>query len=143
MLGVREPQHYGRASLDDINKRLVTQAKKAGFVLETLQSNAEHALIDRVQAAYNTDTQFIIINPAGFTHTSVALRDALSAVAIPFIEIHISNIYGREPFRQHSYFSDIALGVISGLGPQGYELALQAAMTHLDQANSDGAKGTV
>jgi len=127
MLGIREPQHYGSMKLKEIDKGLATQAKKAGFILETLQSNAEHTLIDRIHAAHNSDVKFILINPAGFTHTSVALRDALSAVAIPFIEIHLSNIHGREPFRQTSYFSDIALGVISGLGPQGYELALQAA----------------
>ncbi|NOZ51596.1 MAG: type II 3-dehydroquinate dehydratase [Gammaproteobacteria bacterium] len=136
MLGVREPQHYGHTSLSKINKDLAVQAKQVGLTLETLQSNAEHTLIERIQATHDSDIQFIIINPAGFTHTSVALRDALSAVTIPFIEIHLSNIHRRETFRQHSYFSDIAVGVISGLGPQGYGLALQAATAYINQADT-------
>lgn len=133
MLGTREPGHYGRDSLQDINNRLTAIAKQAGLGLASFQSNAEHELIDRIHGASNDDVQFIIINPAAFTHTSVALRDALLAMAIPFIEVHLSNLHAREEFRQHSFFSDIAIGVISGLGAQGYELALQAAITHMQQ----------
>ena len=127
LLGQRETQHYGRDTLEAINARLVTQGRAAGFTVETFQSNAEAPLIERVHAAKSDETAYIIINPAAFTHTSVALRDALAAVAIPFIEVHLSNVHAREPFRQHSYFSDLAAGVISGLGALGYELALQAA----------------
>lgn len=127
LLGQRETQHYGGDTLAVINERLVTQGKAAGFTVETFQSNAEAPLIERIHAAKSDETAYIIINPAAFTHTSVALRDALAAVAIPFIEVHLSNVHAREPFRQHSYFSDLAAGVISGLGPMGYELALQAA----------------
>lgn len=127
LLGQRETQHYGRDTLEAINERLVAQGQAAGFTVETFQSNAEAPLIERVHAAKSDETAYIIINPAAFTHTSVALRDALAAVAIPFIEVHLSNVHAREPFRQHSYFSDLAAGVISGLGAQGYELALQAA----------------
>lgn len=127
LLGQRETQHYGRDTLEAIDARLVAQGQAAGFAVETFQSNAEAPLIERVHAAKNDETAYIIINPAAFTHTSVALRDALAAVQIPFIEVHLSNVHAREPFRQHSYFSDLAAGVISGLGAMGYELALQAA----------------
>ena len=131
LLGSREPSHYGKTTLDAINQELESQAQAAGHQLLSFQSNAEHDLIERVQSAGREGVAFIIINPAGYTHTSVALRDALLAVNIPFIEVHLSNIYSREPFRQHSYFSDAAMGVICGLGAQGYELALQAALRHL------------
>ena len=131
LLGGREPQHYGTTTLADIEARLKTQAKAAGHGLSFFQSNAEHALIDRVQQAARDGVAFILINPAGFTHTSVSLRDALAATGIPFIEVHLSNVHAREPFRQHSYFSDLAVGVISGLGAQGYELALAAALSRL------------
>ncbi len=131
LLGVREPDHYGRDTLDDINRRLETQAQAAGCELSTLQSNAEHVLVERVHACLTDGTDFILINPAAFTHTSVALRDALAAVKVPFIEVHLSNVHAREPFRQHSYFSDLAVGVICGLGAQGYELALAHALTRL------------
>ncbi|MBI3898171.1 MAG: type II 3-dehydroquinate dehydratase [Gammaproteobacteria bacterium] len=131
LLGTREPQHYGTATLDQIGKRLTEQAKTAGHQLQCFQSNAEHALIDRVHQAATDGVMFIILNPAAYTHTSVALRDALAATRIPFIEVHLSNVYAREPFRRHSYFSDLAVGVISGLGAQGYELALAAAIERI------------
>lgn len=127
LLGTREPGIYGRETLADINKRLTAEARKAGARLETFQSNAEGALIDRIQAARGK-VDFIIINPAGYTHSSVALRDALAAVEIPYIEVHLSNVHAREPFRRHSYFSDQAVGVICGLGSRGYEYALQHAL---------------
>ncbi len=127
LLGTREPEHYGSTTLGDIINDMQAQAKALGHMLDHLQSNQEHALIERIHAAQNDGTDFIIINPAAFTHTSVALRDALSGVNIPFIELHLSNVHAREDFRKHSYFSDIALGVISGLGAQGYQLALLAA----------------
>ena len=133
LLGSREPAHYGKTTLDAINQHLTALATAAGHHLTSFQSNAEHDLIDRIHAAGPEGVAFIIINPAGYTHTSVALRDALLAVKIPFIEVHLSNIYSREAFRRHSYFSDAAMGVISGLGAQGYELALQAALRHLTQ----------
>lgn len=126
LLGTREPELYGATTLADIEDRLRALAGEMGHSFAALQSNAEAELVDRVQAAAG-NTDFIIINPGAFTHTSVALRDALLGVAIPFIEIHISNIHAREEFRRQSYFSDVAAGVIAGLGPQGYELALQAA----------------
>lgn len=132
LLGTREPEHYGLTSLDDIDKELTLLAKKAGHELASFQSNAEHELVDRIHQAATDGVAFIIINPAAFTHTSVALRDALAGVAIPFIEIHLSNIFAREDFRQQSYFSDLAVGVISGLGAQGYELALEAAISKLN-----------
>lgn len=132
LLGTREPEHYGKTALDDINQNLAKQANKAGHALESYQSNAEHELVDRIHQAAADGVAFIIINPAAFTHTSVAIRDALAGVSIPFIEVHLSNIYAREDFRHQSYFSDIAVGVISGLGAQGYELALGAAMKSLD-----------
>lgn len=131
LLGTREPRHYGATSLAIIEERLGILAAETSHSIAFLQSNAEHELINRIHEAGNDGTRFILFNPAGLTHTSVALRDALSAVGLPFIEIHLSNIHGREPFRRHSYFSDIALGVISGLGAIGYELALAAAISHL------------
>jgi 3-dehydroquinate dehydratase-2 len=131
LLGSREPGIYGRTTLADIHMAMEARARADGVQIESFQSNSEGGLIDRVQAARAEGIEFIIINPAGYTHTSVALRDALAAVAIPFIEVHLSNIFARESFRQHSYFSDLAIGVISGLGAQGYELALEAALTHI------------
>lgn len=131
LLGTREPEHYGRDTLEAIQARLTAMSDAAGHTLHWFQSNAEHALVERVHDAAREGVEFILINPAAFTHTSVALRDALTGVAIPFIEVHLSNVYAREPFRQHSYFSDRAVGVITGLGPQGYELALQAALRQL------------
>ena len=128
LLGRREPSIYGHTTLEDINRNLVAKAQAASVVLDTFQSNAEHELIDRVQEAMNDGTGFIIINPAALTHTSIALRDALAATNLPFVEIHLSNIYAREHFRHTSYFSDIAVGVISGLGSAGFELALQFAL---------------
>lgn len=136
LLGSREPEHYGRIRLQDIDQRLSQTTHTAGHELASLQSNAEHILVERVQQAADDGTAFIIINPAAFTHTSVALRDALAAVTLPFIEVHLSNVYAREAFRRQSYFSDLAVGVISGLGAQSYELALQAALRHID-SNSD------
>lgn len=129
LLGVREPEIYGGVTLQDINRNLSRLAEDAGVKLDFFQSNAESALIDRVQQTMNDGTDFIIINPAAYTHTSIALRDALAAVKLPFIEVHLSNIYSRESFRQKSYFSDLAIGIISGLGAKGYELALEYAMT--------------
>ncbi len=131
LLGVREPGHYGAQSLETINAKLAALAGKSDASLLTFQSNSEHELIDHIHAAPHEGMDFIIFNPAGFTHTSVALRDALLAVKIPFIEVHLSNVHAREDFRKKSYFSDIAVGVISGLGPVGYELALQAALSYL------------
>ena len=128
LLGSREPALYGSHTLDEINTRLKQQAEQAGGTLECFQSNAEAELIGRIQQAKADHITFIIINAAAFTHTSIAIRDALAAVAIPFIEVHISNVYAREPFRQHSYLAAIAVGVISGLGHQGYELALEFAL---------------
>lgn len=133
LLGTREPDVYGAQTLEDINHALQQQAADAGHQLEYLQSNAEYQLIERIHAARSDETAFILINPAAFTHTSVALRDALLAVSIPFIEVHLSNVYKREPFRHHSYFSDIAVGVICGLGASGYRLALDAAIEHVNQ----------
>lgn len=134
MLGEREPEIYGHTTLNEINQQLQQQARDKGHHLLYVQSNAEYELVERVQDARHEGVNFILINPAAFTHTSVALRDALAAVAIPFIEIHLSNVHAREEFRQHSYFSDLAHGVICGLGPQGYELGLQAALRHLEQS---------
>ena len=133
LLGVREPGHYGADDLKSINARLLKQAEAAGHKLDTFQSNAEHELLNRIHLAREQSVSWIIINPAAFTHTSVAIRDALSGVAIPFIEVHLSNIHAREEFRQHSFFSDIASGVISGLGAQGYELALAAVIHRLSE----------
>ncbi len=133
LLGTREPDHYGADTLADIENRLYSLASSGSHQLESFQSNAEHDLVNKVQAAQSNNTDFIIINPAAYTHTSVALRDALSAVDVPFIEVHLSNVHARESFRHQSYFSDIAVGVICGLGSQGYELALQAAIQHTSQ----------
>jgi 3-dehydroquinate dehydratase-2 len=133
MLGSREPEVYGRVTLDEINNHLRTLAGKSGANLHCFQSNAEFELVGRIQQACADGTQFIIINPAAFTHTSVALRDALAAVAIPFIEVHLSNVFAREAFRKESFFSDLAIGVISGLGAAGYEFAVQFALNHKNQ----------
>lgn len=133
LLGSREPELYGAATLADIEARLVKQAHSAGHELSAFQSNGEPELIARIHQARTEGIAFILINPAAFTHTSVALRDALLATRIPFIEIHLSNVHAREQFRHHSYFSDIAVGVITGLGAQGYELALTAALAYLTQ----------
>lgn len=133
LLGSREPQTYGHTTLEQINEALLEQAKQNGHHLQTLQSNAEYELIERIQAAPSEGIDFIIFNPAAFTHTSIALRDALLATGVPFIEVHLSNIYQREAFRQRSYFSDIAAGVILGLGADGYRLALDAALNQLEQ----------
>jgi len=128
LLGTREPEIYGRETLEDINTRLSTSAKAADVDLQSFQSNHEGALVDRIQQAARDGVDFIIINPAAYTHTSVALRDALAAVRIPFIEVHLSNVHARESFRRNSYFSDLATGTIVGLGSQGYDLALAYAM---------------
>ena len=127
LLGEREPEHYGHDNLSQLEKRLQEHAKALGHTLTAFQSNHEGALVDRVQQAHRDDIAFVLLNPGGYTHTSVALRDALAAVKLPFIEVHVSNIYAREPFRHQSYFSDLAVGSISGLGAHGYELALLAA----------------
>lgn len=132
LLGTREPALYGRATLAEIDAELAGRAAAAGHALESFQSNAEHELVARVQAARDDGTAFILINPAAFTHTSVALRDALAAVAIPFIEVHLSNPHAREPFRRTSYFSDLAVGVVAGFGPLSYGLALTAAIGRLE-----------
>ena len=132
LLGSREPELYGSRNLADINQQLQQQAQDRGHHLLTMQSNAEYELVERIHDARHEGVNFIIFNPAAFTHTSVALRDALLAVEIPFIEVHLSNVHARESFRKHSYFSDVAQGVICGLGPQGYSLALTAALTHLE-----------
>ncbi len=131
LLGTREPDVYGATTLAQINQALVAQAQAAGHRLEFLQSNAEHLLIERIHAAQAEKVDCIIINPAAFTHTSVALRDALLAVNIPFFEVHLSNVHKREQFRHHSYFSDVAVGVICGLGANGYRYALDAAIEHI------------
>lgn len=131
LLGTREPEIYGSDTLESINQELTDTCIKAGHHLMALQSNAEYELIERIHDARSEAVNFIIINPAAFTHTSIALRDALAATKIPFIECHLSNVHAREPFRQHSYLSDIAEGVICGFGAQSYSLALQAALTHL------------
>ena len=128
LLGTREPEIYGSDTLSDINQRLTRQAKMANVEISMLQSNAEHDLVDSIQSSLADKVDFIIINPGAFTHTSIAIRDAFASVELPFIEIHLSNVHARETFRQHSYLSDIAQGVITGLGPQGYELAMQAAL---------------
>jgi 3-dehydroquinate dehydratase-2 len=134
LLGSREPAVYGATTLAEIDAALARRAAEAGASLSSFQSNHEGALIDRVQAARGDGTEFIVINPAAFTHTSVALRDALAAVAIPFVEVHLSNVHRRESFRQHSYFSDLAEGVIVGLGASGYRLALDYALERLGAA---------
>jgi len=134
LLGLREPEHYGSDTLTSINQTLVDIATQAGFALEAFQSNAEGDLVTKIQSIATTKVDFVIINPAAFTHTSVAMRDALSAVKVPFIEVHLSNIYAREAFRHHSYFTDIAIGVISGLGAHGYVLALDYAIRHINRS---------
>lgn len=134
LLGLREPEHYGNATLDSINHALAHKAKLANIELETFQSNAEAELVTKIQGLATKKTDFVIINPAAFTHTSVAMRDALAAVKVPFIEVHLSNVYAREAFRHHSYFTDIAVGVISGLGAQGYELALDYAIEKFNRS---------
>ncbi|GAB1392117.1 type II 3-dehydroquinate dehydratase [Rhodocyclaceae bacterium] len=131
LLGAREPDVYGHTTLADIHSMMEARARADGIQIESFQSNSEGGLIDRVQAAGTEGIEFIIINPAGYTHTSVALRDALAAVRIPFIEVHLSNIFAREAFRHHSYFSEIAVGTICGLGAQGYGLALEAALARI------------
>ena len=131
LLGTREPGLYGAATLADVERRCRQVAEELGHALAFFQSNAEHELVERIHRAREEGVARIVFNPAAFTHTSVALRDALLAVGIPFIEVHLSNVFAREPFRHHSYLSDVAIGVISGLGPQGYELALRAAAEHL------------
>jgi len=133
LLGTREPEIYGSDTLADIDARLEKRARQAAHELTAFQSNAEHALIDRIHAARSEAVGFIVINPGAFTHTSIALRDALTGVGIPFVEVHLSNVYAREPFRRHSYLSDVARGVICGLGPLGYQLALTAAIAALEE----------
>jgi len=133
LLGSREPEIYGNTTLAEIDTDLAARASAAGHSLTSFQSNAEHALIERVQAARADGTAFILINPAAFTHTSIALRDALAAVGVPFIEVHLSNIHARESFRRHSHLSDLAVGVICGLGPIGYGLALAAAIARIER----------
>ena len=131
LLGMREPGIYGATTLREIDVGLMARAVAAGHDLDAFQSNGELALIERIHAAKTDGTSFILFNPGGFTHSSVALRDALAAVAIPFVEVHVSNVHAREGFRRHSYFSDLAVGTVAGLGPLGYELALIAAMTRI------------
>lgn len=131
LLGTREPEHYGRLTLADIDQNLAVIAKEAGIALETYQSNAEADIVTKIQSLAVNKVDFVIINPAAFTHTSIVIRDAISAVKIPFIEVHLSNVFARESFRHHSYFSDIAVGVISGLGAEGYSAALRYAIAQL------------
>ena len=133
LLGARERQHYGKDTLPAIVRRLTRRAALAGVDLTAFQSNSEAGLVDRIQQARQEDVAFIIINPAAYTHTSIAMRDALAAVGIPFVEVHLSNVFAREAFRQKSYFTDIAVGIISGLGAKGYELALEYALHHLGE----------
>jgi 3-dehydroquinate dehydratase II len=134
LLGLREPEHYGSDTLSSINQTLTAIATQAGITLETFQSNTEGDLVTKIQSIATTKADFVIINPAAFTHTSVAMRDALSAVKVPFIEVHLSNVYAREAFRHHSYFTDIAIGVISGLGAHGYTLALDYAIRKINHS---------
>ena len=141
LLGIREPQVYGATTLEQINASLVAHAASRGASLSAFQSNHEGVLVDRVQAARTDGTQFIVINPGAYTHTSVALRDAFAGVALPFIEVHLSNIHRREPFRHHSYFSDLAEGVILGLGAAGYRLAVDAALDRLQAAAPNPPRG--
>ncbi len=133
LLGMREPEIYGNKNLNDVYSLVEPAIKNAGFGLDTFQSNAEHELIARIHDTLKNEVSFIVFNPAAFTHTSVALRDALLAVNVPFIEVHLSNVHGREEFRSHSFFSDIAIGVVSGFGIYSYELAVYAALNHLKQ----------
>ena len=138
LLGTREPGVYGTTTLADIERRLAAEAQARGARLESFQSNAEHELVERVQQLATEPVDFVIINPGAFTHTSVALRDALLAVGTPFIEVHLSNVHAREPFRRHSYFSDVATGSIVGLGALGYSLALAAALDRLGAGPAQG-----
>ena len=131
LLGAREPEHYGNLTLADIDQQLTALAKAENVHLETYQSNAEAEIVTKIQSLAVNKVDFIIINPAAFTHTSIVIRDAISAVKIPFIEVHLSNVFARESFRHHSYFSDIAVGIISGLGAEGYNAALRYAINHL------------
>ncbi|MEE9395863.1 MAG: type II 3-dehydroquinate dehydratase [Methylococcales bacterium] len=135
MLGVREPGIYGDVSLESIQKCLESESFSQGYELVFFQSNAEHEIVDRIHQAFHESIDFVLINPAAFTHTSIAIRDALLSTQIPFIEVHLSNVYAREPFRQHSYFSDIAQGIICGFGALGYELALKAAIKIIDESS--------
>lgn len=137
-LGTREPWHYGSTGLDEIHVALARFAETCGLELSTFQTNAEHEMIGRVHAAADEGVDWILLNPAGWTHTSVALRDAVLAAGVPFVEVHLSNPVAREPFRHHSYFSDIAQGTISGFGPDSYLLALQAVVNRLDDQNNQG-----
>ncbi len=137
LLGEREPRVYGTETLDDINNRLIAEAERAGVTLTCFQSNAESELIEAIHRAKPDGTRFIVINPAALTHTSVALRDALSGVNLPFIEVHLSNVHAREAFRHHSYFSDIAVGVICGLGSFGYDCALAKAIDIIETENAE------
>ncbi len=131
LLGTREPEHYGKLTLADIDQNLAAIAKQANIQLETFQSNAEADLVTKIQSLAVNKVDFVIINPAAFTHTSIVIRDAISAVKVPFIEVHLSNVFARESFRHHSYFSDIAVGVISGLGAESYNAALRFAIAQL------------
>ena len=133
LLGKREPEHYGQVTLAEIDQRIADLAAARGHHTEHLQSNSETVLVERIQEAPRQDVSFILINPAAFTHTSVAIRDALAAVAIPFIEVHLSNVHAREAFRRQSYFSDLAVGVVVGFGKRSYEMALEAAIDHVTQ----------
>jgi 3-dehydroquinate dehydratase-2 len=133
LLGAREPEIYGHTTLADINAALAARAREAGHELAWYQSNAEHELIGRIHQARDEQVATILFNPGAFTHTSIALRDALAAVAIPFVEVHLSNVHAREPFRRHSYLADIAVGVICGFGPDSYRLALEAALSRLER----------
>ena len=134
LLGTREPDVYGEMNLDKIESRLTELAEQHTHSLDCFQSNAEHEIVNKIQACQNSDTQFILINPGAFTHTSIAIRDALLAINVPFFEIHLSNVFSREDFRHKSYFSDIAAGCLIGLGPYGYELALNAAMKKIEES---------
>ncbi len=133
LLGMREPDIYGQQSLDDITENLIAEAGSMGLSLDSYQSNAEHELVDKIHEGRDKGVEFILINPGALTHTSVSLRDALLGVGVPFIEVHLSNVHAREEFRQHSYLSDIAVGVITGFGPQGYSFALSAASEYLKE----------
>ena len=134
LLGTREPDVYGEMNLDKIESRLTELAEQHTHSLDCFQSNAEHEIVNKIQACQNSDTQFILINPGAFTHTSIAIRDALLAINVPFFEIHLSNVFSREDFRHKSYFSNIAAGCLIGLGPYGYELALNAAMKKIEES---------
>jgi len=140
MLGLREPEVYGTTTLKEIDEQMKLFAETAGHKLVTFQSNAEHELIDRIQSAKTKNIDFIIINPGAFTHTSIAIRDAFLSVSIPFIEVHLSNVFAREEFRKHSYLSDIAVAVVSGMGAFGYEVALQAAEQLMETAEREAEK---